>query len=104
MTAVHGRADPESLKYSKSTRKISTFRTRDLEFLFWNEKNLSEKDEAISAVTETRICTSATSERFTGAKNASKEGDLRRRSDENIAAEAMKFEETKQLGTTNLGQ
>ncbi|KAM1456789.1 hypothetical protein ACFX13_034889 [Malus domestica] len=102
MTAVHGIAAPESLRYSKSTRKISTFRTSDLEFRRWKEKDLSEKEETISAVTETRVCTRATSERSTGAKNASREGDLRRRIDENIAAEAMKILKKQATGQSQI--
>ena len=36
-----------------------------------------------------RVCTKATSVKSTGAKNASNDGDLRLRSDENIAAVAI---------------
>jgi len=50
---------------------------------------LSEKQDTTSPETEISVSRSATSERSTGTRNASSEGDRRRRSDENIAAEAI---------------
>lgn len=43
----------------------------------------------MSPATEMRVPSNATSERSTGARNASSDGDRRRRSDEKIAAEAI---------------
>lgn len=42
-----------------------------------------------SPATEMSVSSSTTAERSTGARNASSDGDRRRRSDENIAAEAI---------------
>jgi hypothetical protein len=62
---------------------------REREFLRWKKKTLGEKSATSSAETVARVCTKATSLRSTGAKNASNDGDLRLRNDENIAAVAI---------------
>ena len=69
--------------------KISTFPMRAREFRRWKGNRWPEKQDAMSPATEMRVPSNATSERSTGARNASSDGDRRRRSDENMAAEAI---------------
>lgn len=64
--------------------KTSIFLIRDLEFLLWKWNGASEKDETRSEVNEARVWTRATSVRSTAARNASRDGDLRRRKDEKM--------------------
>lgn len=62
---------------------------RERELLRWKKNDLGEKLETSSFDTNARVCTKATSDRSTGAKNASKHGDLRLLRDEKMAAVAI---------------
>ena len=62
-----------------------TLRIRDREFLRWKEKRTSLKQETISDEVEDSVRRRGTSERSTGDRNASSDGDCLRREDANIA-------------------
>ena len=79
----------ESLRDSNRSWKTSTFRIREREFLRWKGKGQSEKHVMRSPATATSVRTSVASERSTGARNASSDGDRRRRSDENITPKGI---------------
>lgn len=83
---------PISRNESKSTERTWIFRIKDLEFFRWKNSNIllsPENDEISSLETTCKVSNRAAFGRSTGARNASNEGDLRRRNDENIAADTI---------------
>ena len=67
------------------TAKTWTLRIRERVFLRWKEKRTSLKHERISDDVEDSVWRRVTSERSTGDRNASSDGDCLRREDANIA-------------------
>lgn len=82
----------ESVRDSNKTRKISILRMSERAFLRWNENRVLLKEEMISVEIAARVWTRGRPERSTGDKKASRDGDLLRRRDENIAAVAIDFD------------
>lgn len=62
-----------------------TLRIRERVFLRWKEKRALLKHETISDEVEDSVRRRGTSERSTGDRNASSDGDCLRREDANIA-------------------